>query len=302
MRIHIVANPMAGRGRAPRLLADLERALAARGAAVSVHRTSGPGDATAHVAGLPDAACDRLVVLGGDGTLHEVVNGRPSVPWPVAMVPLGTANLVARDAGLPLRPVAEAHAATVLDGVPWTVDLVGTDRGRTLAVLGVGLDAEVVRAVAEARRGGVGGYTRWLLPIARTFLAYRPPRLRVTVDGTTVEGGAVVVQNAHNYGGLFELSRDARMDDGCLDVVVLRDAGRRDHFRMLLRAYGGRLHADRGVTVLRGRTVAVDADVPVAVQADGDPAGTTPLRAEVLPRALTLLAARRAPGPRGPPA
>lgn len=293
MRIHILVNPMAGRGRAPLRVADLERALVARGATVVVRRTTGPGDAARHVGTLAPGDLDRLVVVGGDGTLHEAVNGRERLPWPVAMVPLGTANLVARDAVVPLGADVEPHVRTILEGEPWEVDLLQTDRGRALAVVGAGLDAAVVRAVADVRRGGVGGYGKWLVPIARTFLRYRAPRLRVEVDGHAVEGGAVIVQNTLCYGGLFTLSRDARMDDGLLDAVVLSDAGRRDHFRMLFRAYANRLHHDRRVTILRGRTVSVTSDRPTDVQADGDPAGATPLRAHVLPRALTLLRPRR---------
>lgn len=290
MRVHVIANPTAGRGRTPRLVAALADALRARGAAVSTHATSGPGDAAAHVASLADDATDRLVVVGGDGTLHEAVNGRPGpLPWPVAIVPVGTANLVARDVGTTLRPDAEAHAAVVLEGEPWTVDLLETDRGRTLAVAGAGLDAEVVAAVARARRGGLGGYARWFAPIARTFADYRPPRLVATVDGREVEGGAVVVQNTRCYGGLFTLSPEARMDDGRLDVVVLVHARRRDCFRLLLGAYTGRLAADRGVRILSGTSVRVRAERPTPVQVDGDPAGTTDFSARVSPRALTLL-------------
>ena len=291
MKIVLVANPTAGRGRVPALVHDLAAALAARGAEVEAHFTTGPGDAGAYVASLGASSCDRLVVVGGDGTLHEAVNGRQGLlPWPTTVVPVGTANLVARDAAIPLRADAARRAAMLLEGRPWPVDLLSTDRGRSLAVVGVGIDAEVVRAVAHARRGGVGGYARWLTPIARTFLAYRPPRLDVRVDGgPPIEAGAVVVQNTRCYGGLFTLSPAAAMDDGLLDVVVLRRAGRRDWFRMLVAAYTGGLASDRGVAILRGTSVTVDSPTPVAVQADGDPAGTTPLSVSLLPRALTLL-------------
>ena len=291
MKIALVANPTAGRGRVPALVHELAAALASRGAEVDAHFTTGPGDAAAHVAALEPSSCDRLVVVGGDGTLHEAVNGRAgALPWPTTVVPVGTANLVAHDAAIPLRVDAGRRAALLLDGRPWPVDLLATDRGRSLAVVGVGIDAEVVRAVARARAGGIGGYAHWLSPIARTFLRYRPPRLFVRVDGgAPIEAGAVVVQNTRCYGGLFTLSPDAAMDDGLLDVVILRRAGRRDWFRMLVAAYTGGLASDRGVTILRGTSVTVDSPVPVAVQADGDPAGTTPLSVSLLPRGLTLL-------------
>ena len=291
MRIHLVANPTAGRGRARGLVARLVDEIVRRGSTATVHWTSGPGDAGSHVAGLEASAFDRLVSVGGDGTLHEIVNGRPApLPWPVALVPLGTANLVARDAGIPLRGNVAALARAILDGTPWRVDLLETDRGLALANAGVGLDAEVVRAVAEARRGGVGGYLRWIRPIAATFVRYVPPALEVVVDGRAhARGGGVVVQNSFCYGGLFTLDRGARMDDGRLEVTVLRQANRRNYFLMLLRAFTGRLDRDHGVTMLSGTHVEVRSAGGAAVQLDGDPAGRTPVWVRIRPGALTLV-------------
>jgi diacylglycerol kinase family enzyme len=269
----------------------LRERLAAAGAAVTTHRTSGPGDARTHVAGLAPDAIDRLVVVGGDGTLHEVVNALPPpLPWPVALVPVGTANLVARDAGLPLRGSPERFARIALEGRRWPVDLLETDRGLVLAVAGVGLDAEIVAAVARARRGQAGGYLRWVRPIAKAFLDYEPPDLEVVVDdGPAVRGGAVVVQNTLCYGGLFTLHPRARLDDGRLDVVVFVQASRRDWFRVVAEAFTGRLAKDRGVRLLSGTRVVVRSARPAPVQMDGDPAAATPLAARVLPGALTLL-------------
>ena len=291
MRVHVVANPTAGRGRVPRLLDELTTALGARGASVTVHRTTGRGDAARHLAGLDPAAADRLVVVGGDGTLHEAVNGRPTpLPWPTAIVPVGTANLVARDAGMPLRADGDALARIVVEGTPWTVDLLETDRGLSLANVGVGIDAEVVSAVASARSGGLGGYAKWIRPILGALVRYQAPHLSVTVDkGPEIEGGAVVVQNTFCYGGLFTLAPDARMDDGRIEVTVLERASRRDYFRMLSKAYAGRLRGDRGVTMLAGTSVVVRSRARAAVQTDGDPAGETPVSVRVRPKALTLL-------------
>lgn len=291
MRVHVVANPTAGRGSIGPLVESLRERLTAAGATVTLHWTRGPGDAREHVAGLDAASLDRLVIVGGDGTLNEAVNSREvPLPWPVAIVPLGTANLVARDARVPLRASVDRHVATVLEGAPWTVDLLDSDRGRALAVAGVGLDAEVVRAVATARKGGPGGYLRWIMPIAKTFAAYDPPRLEVIVDGARrIEGGAVIVQNTYCYGGLFALSRQARMDDGRLEVMVLRRANRRNYFRMLLGAYLGTLGRDVEISFDSGTQVEIRSRSPVAVQLDGDPAGTTPITLRVIPAGLRLL-------------
>ena len=291
MRVHVVANPTAGRGRVPRLVDAVRARLVAAGATVTTHLTSGRGDARAHVSGLSASSFDRLVVVGGDGTLHEVVNALPPpLPWPVAIVPVGTANLVARDAGLPVRGHPDRLARIVLEGRPWPIDLLETDRGLVLAVAGVGLDAEIVSAVARARRGQAGGYLRWIRPIARAFLDYTPPDLEVIVDdGPVVRGGAVVVQNTRCYGGLFTLHPGARLDDGRLDVAVFLDATRRDWFRLVAEAFVGRIAKDRGVRLLSGTSVVVRSSRPALVQMDGDPAAETPLSVRVLPRALTLL-------------
>lgn len=291
MQLHVVANPSAGRGRARALALDVSAALAASGATVHTHLTTKAGDATTYVASLAADADTRIVSVGGDGTLHEIVSAHPApFPFAVALVPLGTANLVARDARVPLRAGAAEYARLALRGTPWRVDLLETSRGLSLANVGVGLDAAVVDAVARARRGGVGGYARWLWPIAKTFVDYAPPDLEVSIDGgRAVRGGAAIVQSARNYGGLFTLDPGARMDDGRIEVTVFHRARRRDFFRMLLRAFAGALDRERGATILRGRAVAIRATTPVAVQSDGDPFGTTPIDVRVRPGALTLL-------------
>jgi diacylglycerol kinase family enzyme len=302
MRVHLVANPTAGRGR----VADRVRILGARledaGARVTTHWTARAGDARAHVATLAPDACDRLVVVGGDGTLHEVVNARPTpLPWPVAIVPVGTANLVARDVGMPLARGVEEVARAVLGGAERKVDLLETDRGLAVANVGAGLDAEIVRAAARARHGGAGGYARWVGPIASTFVAHVAPAIEVSVDGApALVGAAVMLQNTRSYGGMFTLCPDARMDDGLLHAFVVRRGRPRDWFRMILAAYRGVLDRSRDVTVLSGRTAEVSSRPRAAVQLDGDPAGETPVRVSILPGALTLVGGAP-PRPAGSP-
>jgi diacylglycerol kinase family enzyme len=203
---------------------------------------------------------------------------------------VGTANLVAREASMPLRADPERLAAAVLRGETFAVDLLSTDRGLAVANFGAGLDAEVVHAVAHARAGRIGGYARWVLPIARTVMRHAPRTMEVRVDGgPPLRGGAVVVQNTRTYGGLFTLAPWARADDGRLDAMVVLRGTRRDHLRMLAGAFFARLPRDHGVRFASGSSVEISSSAPVAIQVDGDPAGTTPIRAHVVPKALTLV-------------
>jgi diacylglycerol kinase family enzyme len=291
MRVHLVANPTAGRGRVPDHVRALSARLEARGASVATHWTEGPGDARRHVASLAPGEVDRLVVFGGDGTLHEVVNARERpFPWPVAVVPVGTANLVARDAGMPPPRRTEALAHAIEAGEEWAVDLLETDRGLAVANVGVGIDAEIVRAAAAARRGGPGGYGRWVGPLARAFVGHVPPTLRATVDGgEPIPCAAVVVQNARAYGGPFTLSGEARMDDGLLHVFAIRAGPARDWFRTAVAAFRGVAQSLRHVRVVSGRQVEVRGETSAAVQVDGDPAGETDVTVRVARGALRLL-------------
>jgi diacylglycerol kinase (ATP) len=151
-------------------------------------------------------------------------------------------------------------------------------------------------ARVRADQAGLGGYGKWIRPILTTVARFRFPRLRVTVDGTrTYEGTAVVVQGAHNYGGLFTLARGAALDAPALHVSIVTARNRRDLLRVLARAAFRPAEGDRDVLHVVGRTVHVASDVPAALQADGDPAGEAPVTVRLLPRALTLLRAPSAP-------
>jgi diacylglycerol kinase (ATP) len=300
VRVHLLVNPVAGRNRAGPLADAVARRLEEAGAKVTVERTRAAGDAGRMAAALAPDAADRVVVVGGDGTLREVVNARPlPLPWPLGLLPVGTANVVGRELRIPLGGSPRAAATALLAAQPWAVnalEVTYASGGRELAVanVGVGLDAEVVRAVsaARARRRGLGGYAVWLKPILATVAAYRAPRLTVRVDqGRVYPASALVVQGGLAYGGVFRLAPDARLDAPTLSVALLQTPGRRDAFRILARALARRATRDRDLLLLRAHEVAVAADPPVGLQADGDPAGETPLTVRLLPRALTLLRA-----------
>lgn len=304
MRYQLVVNPVAGRNRAAALADALAERLVQHGASASLYRTTAPGDARAFAASLAGDACDRLVVVGGDGTLREVVNARPlPLPWPVGLVPVGTANVVGRELRMPLTAPADLLARALAQAEPWSVNVLecmhadGTTT-RALANLGAGLDAAIVVAVARVRadQAGLGGYAKWVRPIFATVARFRFPRLAVTVDGArTYEGSAAVVQGAHNYGGLFTLARGSALDAPVLHVSIVTARNRRDLLRVLARAAFRPAEGDRDVLHVVGREVHLASDLPAALQADGDPAGEAPITVRLLPHAVTLLRAPAAP-------
>ncbi len=295
-RIKVIANPVSGRGKGARLAREFLRRLRSKGCTVELLETARAGDArrsAADAAGFSAVAC-----IGGDGTVNEVVNGLPpgGAP-PLAMVPCGTANVLAKELGLPRDPARLADLVTDGREVLWDL---GVDResGRKFLLFGsAGYDAHVVHAFHAARRGPIRmwQYVLWGL---KSILDYRVPRLRVELDGRPLAGDAswVQVSNVAAYGGPLVFTPRAKADDGAFEVRVLRAGGRRDVVRMfwgaILGYFLGLETALGGVAFHRARRVRLEAadGAPVPVQMDGDPAGRLPADFEIVPGGIRILA------------
>ena len=293
VRLLAIVNPASGRGQAARRAQLFAQAATRLGAGVTLVTTAAAGDACELAAGCP-ADVRAIVSIGGDGTLNEILNGllRAGRDIPVALFPQGTANVVARELGLPSAPEELAHVAVC--GRPWPVD-VGLANGRVFSLAaGVGFDAAVVRAVHENRSGAIS-YASYAGPMFRAFWNYPSSvPLCVRCDGETVCADAryVVIGNTGRYGGPFMITPDATMEDGLFDLYCLRSARRRDLLAAMAGALAGGRQWERGPSVcMRGRRVEVTAvdGRAVDVQLDGDIGPALPLVCEIRPRAVRLM-------------
>jgi YegS/Rv2252/BmrU family lipid kinase len=293
VRVLVIGNPAAGLGRAHGRASALVRALEARGHQVESVTTGCRGDAGRHAAAA-EGKVDCIVAAGGDGTLAEIVNGLADPrATPLAVLPLGTANMLARALGLPAAPAA--LAALVERGAVRRLDL-GLARFadgaalRFLSVAGIGFDAQVTAAIARTRRGRLG-FRGYALPIARTLARYRAPRLAVRLDGgEPVACGFAIVGKLPNYGGVLRVTPGARPDDGRLHACLFLRASRRDLFRFVAPAFRGRLGARADVLLRPAQALEIEAPEPVAVQLDGDYVGTTPVALRVSAGVVPVLA------------
>jgi diacylglycerol kinase family enzyme len=291
-RILLLVNPISGRGRALRAAERFLRALRSEGAVAEEFRTATAGDATRHAAEARGGGFDAVVAVGGDGTVNEALNGLEGSGIPVGILPAGTANVLARDLGLPFDPEGAARVAA--RGRPRALDT-GEARStagtrRFLCCAGAGFDGAVVRAVAEARSAGGLGFRGWIGPIRSTLSSYDFPVLRLATDGgPPADGTVAVVCNTANYGGLFRLVPGADPGDGALDTFLAGPRGRGAFFRYLWGAWRGTLPGRRGVVTARGVRARIDADRPVPVQVDGDAFGETPLEVALRPASALVL-------------
>ena len=281
----VILNPIA-RGAGGPLWPAVCAALADRGCDVTIRTTAAAGEGTRLAAAARAADYDVVAIAGGDGTINEVVNGLPDDPAMVAVVPLGTANVVALEIGL--RATAAAIAGTIAAGRPMRVHL-GRVNGRAFVMMaGAGFDAAVVAGVDPGRKRRLGRWA-YVLETVRQLFRHRARPLAVTVDGVRHTAASVVVGNGHYYGGRFVCTPDARLGQPGFQVCLARGAGRLSVLRYGLALALGALARMPDVTLVRGTRVRIDGPAGAPVQADGDIVARLPAEIEVAPRVLYLL-------------
>jgi YegS/Rv2252/BmrU family lipid kinase len=247
--------------------------------------------------------------MGGDGTVGACAAGladagppgEPGARAALGVVPAGGGNDAARSLGLP--PGDPLAAAGLLAGLRRRPADLATVAGRTyLNVAGAGFDSEVNR-VANQRLGWAGNRPRYVGAVLAELVVGRPAAFELVLDGRAVPltGWLVAVANGPSYGGGMRVAPRASLDDGLLDVVVIHEIGRLEFLRTFPKVFSGRHVEHPAVAVHRAARVDLDADRPLAVYADGEPAGTLPASFQVRPAAIAVLAADPAPGfPSGP--
>jgi YegS/Rv2252/BmrU family lipid kinase len=302
----LLYNPAAGGGTGR---AELARSVAAvfesAGEPVDLRPTRGPGDGADSVEellGRSRATPPCVLVLGGDGTLNEAVTGALRAgalvedgPGPlIGLLPAGTANVIARDLGLPRDPVEAARL--VLRGGERAFD-VGTCESSGglrpfLLAAGVGIEAEAIAGVDD-------GLKRRLGPAAFAWAGLRAAGERergLVVEAELADGrglrrrgcASATCGNSRHYGGSFHLSRQARTDDGVLELVLLESTGLGALLRLGVATLLGEASSSSAASLHRVRAATIDAPLPVPVHVDAEPWGTTPVRIGVLRRALRL--------------
>jgi YegS/Rv2252/BmrU family lipid kinase len=295
MRVLIFANPIAGRGRGKRLAQGLGARLAQRGHDTQLILTI-PESIDGAI--LRAASADAVIVVGGDGSLRGVAEvlirhlPEDQLP-PILVVPLGTANLMARHLGINWRARGFESAVTVaLEKRQSTyVDVARAGEQIFLLIAGVGIDGAVVHELSRIRKGPID-LTSYVLPAALALQGYSYPPLRVAVDGREVfkmAPGMAFVGNVREYGTGFPILPHALSDDGLLDVCVLPCRSRPEAINLVLRAAAGEHLGVEGVVYAKGRQIRIDSKVQIPVQLDGDAAGHTPIQIELLPVRLPFI-------------
>jgi diacylglycerol kinase (ATP) len=286
VRVKFIYNPAAGRGRAARHHAEAERHLRALGADVDAHASSSPADMTKAAAEASRGDYDRVIVSGGDGTLHLSVRDFDLAKGTLALIPQGSGDDFAKVLGLP-KNVDDA-CALALRGNPREVDVAIANGIRYLGVAGLGFDSEVAR-YANDNVKFLRGSAVYLYAILRVLPRFTPHR--VTIDGSRNEEIMfATVGNSRQYGGGIRIVPEAKIDDGQLDLCVVHRTSRFQLLKTLPKAYTGAHVKSPFVETGRGTSFSFESERPMDVYADGERITTTPVRFALAGEKLRIVA------------
>jgi YegS/Rv2252/BmrU family lipid kinase len=286
----LIYNPTAGqRNRGAEMLALIDR-MRRKGLELENAPTSGPGDATEIVRRLLPTGLDLVAVCGGDGTVSEAACGLVGSTVPLAVLPGGTSNVLARELSIPLR--LEPASRLLLEGERRPVRVLYANDRPFFLWAGIGLDARIMGHMSQFLKRWLGR-TGIFFTVAPEFFRYEFPRLEVTVDGKAHEATFAVACNARLYAGDWVIAPDARLDSEEMEVMLFSHRNRWKFlslFRQLQLGQAG--HLSRGIArVVTGREATVRSleDYPVEVQVDGDCVLETPIRCRVRDESINVL-------------
>jgi YegS/Rv2252/BmrU family lipid kinase len=286
-RFVLLVNPASAGGRALEALPKVHATLDALGAQ---HRTvtTRSIDHVYAEAGTAVAEGETVMALGGDGLLRPVAGALKGTDSAVSIVPCGRGNDFARVLGIPKDPAEAARVA--VEGEERLVDVANVEGTPYMGIASFGFDSECNRIANEARL--IKGNAVYIYSALRTIAAWKPATFTVKVDGEPHEitGYSVAVGNSKAYGGGMFILPQAELDDGRLDVMLVKDGPRLRFLSGVIKTFKAAHTDSEYVEFLRGEEIEVSSDRPFAIYADGDPIGATPAMIRVERRCLRVIA------------
>lgn len=292
-RAVLISNPNAGRGGAAvaRKVESFGARLGELGIRLEVRDTEGPRDAARLAALVADEGYGEVIVRGGDGTIHEAIQGLVGRDVRLAVWPAGTANVLARQFRLPSEPgaAAEVYARgrTRRMSLGRATEEETGERRYFFMMAGVGLDASVVRHVRPALKRRVGEAAFWYAGLGH-LAHWSPQAFTVEIDGETYTATYAAIGKSPRYGGGLAITPRASLDAPEFEVCLINSRSRMRYLYLLGCAVrGGAAEGTRGVRYLRATRVR--ASGLAEVQADGELIGRLPMTFEIVPEGIEVI-------------
>jgi len=302
VKTKLIVNPIAGRGKIERMFPLVQKKLKEKGIEYDLALTRDCGQAKIFAQKAKEAGYQRVIVCGGDGTVSEVINAIIKTSLVLGIIPLGVGNDLARS--LSIKEELEFACDTLKHGKIKKIDVIRVGEDKYYATVGgIGFDAEVVSFV-----------NRWKKFVPRTFIypfyigtilmeiaVYRPQKVRIKYDGDSFNGQILMAcfGNTGSYARAIKISPFALVDDGLLDICIVKKIGKlrivQAFLAVFIKTMPSRLPEVMiykeipGVKVYQARKVYIESDTPVPFHGDAEIISMTPLSLEVVPGALKVI-------------
>lgn len=300
----LIHNPNAGgggRGR-EKSIDEARRIFAVGGVHTELAETTGPGHATEIAQRAADEGRQLVIACGGDGTLNEIVNGlaeqRNGHRVPLALLPGGTANILAKELGIPwnIRRAAESLVNGDVKEIALglATPLEQPERRRFfLSVAGAGPDGMIVYSIDLDLKAKVGILAYWYQGVREIF-RYDFPHFRVVAGDRNLDVSLVIVGRTKNYGGPFKITTEADLFEDRFEVMALTTQSGFKYLSYLPTLWLGNLREAEGVHFWKAETLVIEPldKNPIYAQIDGEPLARLPVEFKIVPRALKLLVPR----------
>jgi diacylglycerol kinase (ATP) len=288
-QVLILFNPFAGQAyNLKRSLEDAAEIWRSRGWEVELRPTKAPGDATIQAQAAASKGYDVVAAAGGDGTVNEVMNGLVGTNTALAVLPVGTVNIWARELGLSME--LKRAATNFLDAHLEKIDVGKAGNRYFLLMAGIGFDAAVTAIInpQEKKQLGVLAYVKQAVQLAWRFPGITS---HIRIDGKRIRGRVlmVVIGNSQLYGGVVKLTAHAIINDGLLDVCIIKGRSMLTAPLRLISIFTRRYNQDPKVEYYRAKRIQIKGKKVMAVQVDGDYLGVTPMNFQVVPSGLWVL-------------
>ncbi len=292
-KYYFIVNPVAGRGKGRLLGERLQKRLPELKIDFELKYTNAPWHA-AELAKKAASAFETIVVAGGDGTLHEALNGLASAQGGVsgktmALIPEGSGNDFARALNIPVD--MEQALKVLLHGHKKSIDVGLANKRYFHNGLGVGFDAWVVDTAMKVKH--LRGNAIYLYSVLRTLIAFRPKDILLKYNGKTdqTDHFMVTVGNGVSLGGGFYLTPDAVIDDNLFDLCIIQNMPKLSIIKNLIKVYSGRHKDDPRVQMDRTEKLTIESEHGFAFHADGEliSLNEKSLNVEILPSALDFI-------------
>jgi diacylglycerol kinase (ATP) len=298
-----IVNPNAGNGKGKKDWDRISGLFAKSGIPVNAIFTGKKGEAIDFTRTALSDGFRKIISVGGDGTLNEVVNGIftqdscPTKEVSVGMIPVGTGNDWGRMFSIPLVYEGAVNVIKENKTMPHDVGTItyfsgeGQQKRYFINIAGLGFEAIVVRKTNKQKDKGRASQAIYFYNLLSSLISYHRPYVNITIDGNTVTTKAfsVNVGNGRYCGGGMRQTPDALPDDGLLDVTVIKDMGRIEVIKSLKILYDGTILSHPKIDGYRTTNLKITCETALYAEADGESLGHTPVEFGIIPGGINVV-------------